>query len=163
MQRFQGFSFLQFVGKISDFSNADVAVDQYHRFLRLAVLFKSGIYAIYVMCQLFLWWFWTSVFQEDVQLMANMRMDAYRFSIAWSRILPSMWLQTRIAMLHRYSNGPLIYFSFFHLNMFTCRQLLLLYSFWPWIILVASDGTGQVNQAGIDHYNKVIDTIVSIS
>ena len=32
MQKFQRFSFLQFVGKISDFSNADVAVDQYHRF-----------------------------------------------------------------------------------------------------------------------------------
>ena len=128
---------------------------------RLAVLFKSGIYTIYVMCQLFLWWFWTSIFQEDVQLMADMGMDAYRFSIAWSRILPSMWLQIRIAMLHWYSNGPLIYVSFFHLNIFTCRQLLLLYSFWPWIVLVASDGTGQVNQAGIDHYNKVIDALVS--
>ena len=128
---------------------------------RLAVLFKSGIYTIYVMCQLFLWWFWTSIFQEDVQLMADMGMNAYRFSIAWSRILPSMWLQIRIAMLHWYSNGPLIYVSFFHLNIFTCRQLLLLYSFWPWIVLVASDGTGQVNQAGIDHYNKVIDALVS--
>jgi beta-glucosidase len=27
--------------------------------------------------------------QEDIQLMADMGMDAYRFSIAWSRILPS--------------------------------------------------------------------------
>ncbi|TKV97466.1 hypothetical protein SEVIR_9G496400v4 [Setaria viridis] len=74
-------TFAHTFGKISDFSNADVAVDQYHRF------------------------------QEDVQLMADMGMDAYRFSIAWSRIFPN--------------------------------------------------GTGQVNQAGIDHYNKVINALLS--
>ncbi|KAK3150857.1 hypothetical protein QOZ80_3AG0238660 [Eleusine coracana subsp. coracana] len=68
-------------GKIVDFSNADVAVDQYHRY------------------------------EEDIQLMADMGMDAYRFSIAWSRILPN--------------------------------------------------GTGQVNQAGIDHYNNFIDTLLA--
>jgi beta-glucosidase len=34
--------------------------------------------------------FWGLYFQEDVQLMADMGMDAYRFSIAWSRILPGM-------------------------------------------------------------------------
>ncbi|CAD6202616.1 unnamed protein product [Miscanthus lutarioriparius] len=74
-------TFAHTFGKISDFSNADVAVDQYHRF------------------------------EEDVQLMADMGMDAYRFSIAWSRILPN--------------------------------------------------GTGQVNQAGINHYNKVINALLS--
>ncbi|KAM0836711.1 hypothetical protein ACQ4PT_062117 [Festuca glaucescens] len=68
-------------GKISDFSNADVAVDQYHRF------------------------------EEDIQLMADMGMDAYRFSIAWARILPN--------------------------------------------------GVGQVNQAGIDHYNKLINALLA--
>jgi len=26
--------------------------------------------------------------QEDVQLMANMGLDAYRFSISWSRLIP---------------------------------------------------------------------------
>ena len=35
--------------------------------------------------------------QEDIQLMADMGMDAYRFSIAWSRILPSTWLETETA------------------------------------------------------------------
>ncbi|WCJ31314.1 beta glucosidase 41 [Euphorbia peplus] len=45
-------------GKILDFSNADTAVDQYHRF------------------------------QEDIDLMKNLGMDAYRFSISWSRIFP---------------------------------------------------------------------------
>ncbi|KAH0467835.1 hypothetical protein IEQ34_002868 [Dendrobium chrysotoxum] len=68
-------------GKVLDFSNADVAVDQYHRY------------------------------EEDVQLMADIGMDAYRFSIAWSRIFPN--------------------------------------------------GTGQVNQAGIDHYNKLIDALLA--
>uniref|UniRef100_A0A0E0B8Y5 Beta-glucosidase n=1 Tax=Oryza glumipatula TaxID=40148 RepID=A0A0E0B8Y5_9ORYZ len=68
-------------GKIIDFSNADVAVDQYHRF------------------------------EEDIQLMADMGMDAYRFSIAWSRIFPN--------------------------------------------------GTGEVNQAGIDHYNKLINALLA--
>ncbi|EMS66297.1 Beta-glucosidase 6 [Triticum urartu] len=74
-------TFAHTFGKISDFSNADVAVDQYHRF------------------------------EEDIQLMADMGMDAYRFSIAWARILPN--------------------------------------------------GVGQVNQAGIDHYNKLINALLA--
>ncbi|GLJ09701.1 hypothetical protein SUGI_0114450 [Cryptomeria japonica] len=45
-------------GNIVDGSNGDVAVDQYHRY------------------------------KEDVKLMKMMGMDAYRFSISWSRILP---------------------------------------------------------------------------
>ncbi|XP_020206710.1 beta-glucosidase 40 [Cajanus cajan] len=68
-------------GKILDGSNADVAVDQYHRY------------------------------EEDVQLMKDMGMDAYRFSISWSRILP--------------------------------------------------DGSGEINQAGIDHYNKLINSLLA--
>ncbi|CAM6095010.1 unnamed protein product [Calypogeia fissa] len=45
-------------GKIADNANADVTVDQYHRY------------------------------QEDVDLLKAMNMDAYRFSISWSRIMP---------------------------------------------------------------------------
>ncbi|RDX96751.1 hypothetical protein CR513_20548, partial [Mucuna pruriens] len=44
--------------KILDRSNGDVAVDQYHRY------------------------------KEDVGIMKYMNLDAYRFSISWSRILP---------------------------------------------------------------------------
>ncbi|KAH7857479.1 hypothetical protein Vadar_013167 [Vaccinium darrowii] len=69
------------IGKIADFSNADVAVDQYH------------------------------LFAEDIQLMKCMGMDAYRFSIAWSRIFPN--------------------------------------------------GTGEINQAGVDHYNNVINALLA--
>ncbi|XP_029130940.1 putative beta-glucosidase 9 [Cajanus cajan] len=45
--------------KILDKSNGDVSSDQYHRY------------------------------KEDVEIMKEMNMDAYRFSISWSRILPS--------------------------------------------------------------------------
>ncbi|XP_057948872.1 beta-glucosidase 40 [Malania oleifera] len=68
-------------GKVLDFSNADVAVDQYHRY------------------------------PEDIELMKSMGMDAYRFSIAWSRILPN--------------------------------------------------GTGEINQAGVDHYNALINALLA--
>lgn len=68
-------------GRIQDFSNGDVTVDQYHRF------------------------------EEDVGLMADLGLDAYRFSIAWSRIYP--------------------------------------------------EGTGAVNQRGIDHYNSVINALIA--
>lgn len=68
-------------GKVIDFSNADVAVDQYHRYA------------------------------EDVQLMKDMGMDSYRFSIAWTRLYPN--------------------------------------------------GTGELNQAGVDHYNNMINTLIA--
>ncbi|KAL9322954.1 hypothetical protein ACSQ67_011007 [Phaseolus vulgaris] len=54
--------------RINDRSNGDVAVDQYHRY------------------------------KEDVQIMKNMNLDAYRFSISWSRILPS--LQPYVTLFH---------------------------------------------------------------
>lgn len=47
-------------------------------------------------------------YEEDIALMAEMGFKTYRFSIAWTRLLP--------------------------------------------------EGTGKINQEGIDHYNKVIDT-----
>lgn len=74
-------TFAHTFGKIIDGSNANVAVDQYHRY------------------------------EEDVQLMKDLGMDAYRFSISWSRIFPN--------------------------------------------------GSGQINQAGIDHYNKLINALLA--
>ncbi|KAL7163769.1 hypothetical protein ACSBR2_039817 [Camellia fascicularis] len=74
-------TFAHSFGKVLDFSNADVAVDQYHQF------------------------------DEDIQLMKDMGMDAYRFSIAWSRIFPN--------------------------------------------------GTGEINQAGVDHYNNLINALLA--
>eukprot|EP00850_Spirogloea_muscicola_P016935 SM000141S00879 [mRNA] locus=s141:121775:136794:- [translate_table: standard] len=68
-------------GATKDWRNGDVADDQYHRY------------------------------QEDVDLMRSLGMGYYRFSLSWSRILPT--------------------------------------------------GTGAVNQAGIDHYNAVIDALLA--
>ncbi|GLT57776.1 hypothetical protein SLA2020_307250 [Shorea laevis] len=48
----------QYPEKITDGSNGDVAVDSYHRY------------------------------KEDVRIMKEMGLDAYRFSISWSRVLP---------------------------------------------------------------------------
>ena len=69
--------FSKIPGKTFEDTNGDVAVDHYHRY------------------------------KEDIALMAEMGLESYRFSIAWTRILPN--------------------------------------------------GTGEVNQKGIDFYNNVID------
>ncbi|XP_031127532.1 beta-glucosidase 47-like [Ipomoea triloba] len=73
--------FTREAGHIVDGSNGDIAVDQYHRY------------------------------QEDIDLMTNLGVDSYRFSISWSRILPK---------------GKL----------------------------------GDVNNAGIRHYNRLIDALI---
>ena len=72
--------FTHIEGKISDSSTGDIACDHYHRY------------------------------KEDVRLMAELGIKAYRFSISWSRIL--------------------------------------------------SDGTGEVNQKGIDFYNDLINELL---
>ena len=67
-------------GKIKTRENGDIACDFYHRY------------------------------EQDIELMKKMGIPIFRFSLAWTRILP--------------------------------------------------DGTGKVNQAGIDFYNKVIDKCI---
>ncbi|KMT08968.1 hypothetical protein BVRB_6g136810 [Beta vulgaris subsp. vulgaris] len=74
-------TFAHRLGKVIDFSNADVANDHYHRYL------------------------------EDVKLMKDLGVSAYRFSISWTRIFPN--------------------------------------------------GTGKINQAGVDHYNNLINALLA--
>ncbi|KAF3449148.1 hypothetical protein FNV43_RR09876 [Rhamnella rubrinervis] len=54
--------------KIKDGSNGDVAIDEYHRY------------------------------KEDVGIMKEMNLDAYRFSISWPRLLPS--LEPYVTLFH---------------------------------------------------------------
>ncbi|XP_075479903.1 beta-glucosidase 40-like isoform X2 [Primulina tabacum] len=61
-------------GKVLDSSNADVANDQYR------------------------------LYRKDIQLMKDMGMDAYRFSIAWSRIYPNGTGRLNEAGVHHYNN-----------------------------------------------------------
>ncbi|XP_047321182.1 beta-glucosidase 44-like [Impatiens glandulifera] len=69
--------FVKQPGIMENGANADITVDQYHRY------------------------------KEDIDLLAKLNFDAYRFSISWSRIFPN--------------------------------------------------GTGEVNAAGVDYYNRLID------
>ena len=75
-------TFSQKKGKIADGSTTEFACDFYHKY------------------------------EEDIDLMADLGFDVFRFSIAWTRILPN--------------------------------------------------GTGHVNQQGIDYYNRVIDKCLSL-
>ncbi|KAI3954360.1 hypothetical protein MKW92_028720 [Papaver armeniacum] len=61
-------------GRIVDFSNGDIAVDQYHRF------------------------------KDDVNLMKDLGVDAYRFSISWSRIFPNGTGELNLEGIDYYNN-----------------------------------------------------------
>ena len=73
-------TFVHTLGRIANGETGDVSVDHYHRY------------------------------KEDVALMKQLGLDAYRFSTSWSRILP--------------------------------------------------DGTGAVNQAGLDFYDRLVDELL---
>ncbi|GAB2277873.1 Putative beta-glucosidase 41 [Dionaea muscipula] len=93
-------TFTREFGRILDFSNADVAVDQYHRF------------------------------KGDIDLMKDLGMDAYRFSISWARIFPNgtgdpnpegiAYYNSLIdGLLEKGSNSNINSFSFVKKNMIT--------------------------------------------
>jgi beta-glucosidase len=73
-------TFVHIPGRIANGANGDVSVDHYHRY------------------------------KEDIALMKEIGLDAYRFSTSWARILP--------------------------------------------------DGTGAVNQAGLDFYDRLVDELL---
>jgi len=124
MQKFQRFSFLQFVGKISDFSNADVAVDQYHRFKVSSSLQEWHICNI---CHVPIIFMMVLDFCFSGGCTAHGKHENGCLPV-FDCLVEDF---AKYVASNQNSNAPLIYFSFFHPNIFTCRQLLLLYSFWP--------------------------------
>ncbi|RDX58671.1 Beta-glucosidase 46, partial [Mucuna pruriens] len=60
-------------GSVSDGTNGDIAVDQYHRYL------------------------------DDIDLMEAIKVNSYRFSISWARILPSRFGEVNLAGIDYYN------------------------------------------------------------
>lgn len=91
-------------------------------------------------------------------------MDAFRFSIAWSRIFPGIYPHL--------DNNKIVFFSCKNMkfNGFTFKEngekflKFILNSQQNCIRYVLhgfADGGGEVNQAGIDHYNEVINALLA--
>ena len=74
--------------------------------------------------------------QEDVQLMVETGLEAYRFSISWSRLIPS----------------KITHFK-------EIRTWAIFYSLL--IVTVPSDGRGPVNPKGLAYYNNLINELIS--
>ena len=76
--------------------------------------------------------------------MADMGLDAYRFSISWSRIYPSMYGNHGNIIL--FDN---LGFEFHFIRILRSSQYL------------CAEGKGVVNQKGIEHYNLLIDCLLA--
>uniref|UniRef100_A0A0E0M394 4-hydroxy-7-methoxy-3-oxo-3,4-dihydro-2H-1,4-benzoxazin-2-yl glucosidebeta-D-glucosidase n=1 Tax=Oryza punctata TaxID=4537 RepID=A0A0E0M394_ORYPU len=84
-----------------DGSNADVSADQYH------------------------------YYKEDVKLMYDMGLDAYRFSIPWPRLIPG-----------RHN----------HINKVVLRT--------EYLLNISDNGRGEINPKGLEYYNNLIDELI---
>jgi hypothetical protein len=114
-ESFRDFFFFSILGKISDFSNADVAVDQYHRFQVSRSLQEWRMYNI---------WHVPNYFYDRLGLLFFRRM--YSSWQTWEWMLTGFQLPGRgfcqVCDSNQNRHAPLIYVSFFHLNIFSCRQ-----------------------------------------
>lgn len=80
--------------------------------------------------------------QEDVKLMHAMGLDAYRFSIAWPRLIPGWYKESS--------------------NVFYYFLLRMLTSYIPGSFLIPHcvDGRGEINPKGLEYYNNLIDELI---
>ena len=91
-----------------------------------------------------------------MQLIKDMGMDAYRFSLSWSRILPSktynahchtLMLRLHITLVKCDNVAIFCYF-------FTSSRSLML------VFLAAGKIEGGISQEGIDYYNNLINELI---
>jgi beta-glucosidase len=78
--------------------------------------------------------------QEDVKLMHDMGLDAYRFSIAWSRLIPGNCTQDSCLL--------------FHIPFWESAAYYLCFD-------CVVDGRGAVNPKGLEYYNNLINELLS--
>lgn len=130
-------------GTIADNSTGDEACDQYHRY------------------------------EEDVELMADVGLDAYRFSISWSRIFPGTNTIICFFLDHSVDTGiRLIYGKNEQVSEFVLRewstpiesaklQRLYVKCGVLQIPIICAVGRGQVNWEGVAYYNRLIDALLA--
>jgi beta-glucosidase len=73
--------------------------------------------------------------------MEAMKVNSYRFSISWARVLPSMLLNLIIL----------------NLDITSCLKSILYVNF---DTLFAEGRFGEVNSGGINYYNRLIDALL---
>lgn len=91
--------------------------------------------------------------------MHDMGLDAYRFSIAWPRLIPG-------ASAKRYTQGTGPFFLFIIIityYRFEGSTLLLFYDLHGIVfgcLMGVVDGRGAVNPKGLEYYNNLIDELL---
>lgn len=91
--------------------------------------------------------------------MSKMGLDAYRFSISWSRLIPGMISQkvtNDIFFLCDHGVREVIILAS-ESRLIFCINCLL---FWPWSHF-NTDGNGPINPKGLQYYNNLINELTS--
>ena len=74
---------------IKNSDNASIAVEQYHRYeVHISPLPRPNSHAGHLTAAVGRLGYGLAGLQEDIDLMVDLGMDYYRFSIAWPRIIP---------------------------------------------------------------------------
>jgi beta-glucosidase len=87
----------------------------------------------------------SKLFQEDVKLMSDTGLEAYRFSISWSRLIPSKNSVKRLCEAH-------------YLSLASLRSLTVIIGLFAFYM--STGGRGPVNPKGLEYYNNLINELV---